>query len=68
MNAGKKFDFLAKKDFQGSMSLKDVGASVGDFIDIRSKEKISVQKAAHKLLEKKSKCPKHLKKRLDKKK
>lgn len=68
INAGKKFDFLPKKDFIGSISLKEMGSSVADFTDIRSKEKITVRKEAHKLLEKKSKCPKWLKSKDGKKK
>jgi hypothetical protein len=68
INAGKKFDFMPKKDFVGSMSLKDVAAAEGLFTDIRTKEKISIKKEAHKLLEKKSKCPKWLKSKKNKKK
>jgi hypothetical protein len=68
MNAGKKFDFMPKKDFVGSMSIKEVAAAEGLFTDIRTKEKITIKKEAHKLLEKKSKCPKWLKSKKNKKK
>ena len=63
--AGKKFDFLPKADFIGSISLKDIGESVGTFRDIKDKETIiTVQKKAHHLLEKRSKCPNWLKTRV----
>jgi len=68
MDAGKKFDFIPRENFIGSMLLDEVGESVGEFTDIRSKEKIHVQKKAHKILQKKSKCPKWLKSKVNGKK
>ena len=62
--AGKKFDFIPKEDFIGSLSLKDLGPSVGEFRDIKTKDLIKVSKKAHSLLEKRSKCPKWLKERV----
>jgi len=63
MNAGKKFDFITREDFAGSISLKDIAESVSTHKDMRTGEEFKVHKKAHKLLEKKSKCPKWLKKR-----
>ncbi|WP_171567676.1 hypothetical protein, partial [Brevibacillus sp. MCWH] len=64
LEAGKKFDFITKKDFVGSLTLKEVGDSVTEHKDIRTGDKIKVEKKAHKILDKKSKTPKWLKKRL----
>lgn len=69
MNANKKFDFLPKEDFNGSLTLKSVDAAVGEYSSIRKKgdttppKKFKVETKAHKLLEKKSKAPKWLKKK-----
>jgi hypothetical protein len=68
LEAGKKFEFLPKYDFAGSISMKDVGPSESSYKNIRTKEDLTIRKEAHKLLEKKSKCPKHLKKDVTKKK
>jgi hypothetical protein len=64
MVAGKKFDFMTKSDFKGSMSIDDVGESVSKYKKIKKKgeeglpdEFITVSKKAHKILNKKSKCP-----------
>lgn len=63
--AGKKFDFMPKSDFIGSISLKELGSSIGEFRDIQDKDKvIKISKKAHRLLEKRSKCPKWLKSRV----
>lgn len=64
MNAGKKFDFITREDFAGSLTLKEMGEAISEHTDIRTKEKYKVEKKAHKLLEKKSKTPKWLKKRV----
>lgn len=61
MEAGKKFDFISKSDFKGSLTLKDVPKMTGTYRDIKTKEELSITKEAHKLLERKSKCPQHLK-------
>jgi hypothetical protein len=63
-NAGKKFDFITKEDFSGSILLKDVEAGVSTHKDIRTGEEFKVEKKAHKVLDKKSKVPKWLKNRI----
>lgn len=63
MEAGKKFDFMPKTDFQGSLTVKDVPKTTGTYRDITTKEEISITREAHKILERKSKCPSHLKKK-----
>jgi hypothetical protein len=63
-NAGKKFDFITREDFAGSVLLKDVAAAVSKHKDIRTGEEFEVAKKAHKVLEKKSKVPKWLKDRV----
>jgi hypothetical protein len=62
-NAGKKFDFITREDFAGSILLKDVAAGVSKHKDIRTGAEFEVEKKAHKVLEKKSKVPKWLKNR-----
>lgn len=64
MEAGKKFDFIPRMDFVGSLTLKEVGDTITEHKDIRTGEKIKVEKKAHKVLDKKSKVPKWLKKRV----
>lgn len=64
MEAGKKFDFITKVDFTGSLSLKEMGESVSTHKDITTKEEFKVAKKPHKLLEKKSKAPSWLKSRV----
>ncbi len=64
MNAGKKFDFITKEDFAGSLTLKEIGEAVSEHKDIRTGEKFKVSKKAHKVLDKKSKTPKWLKARV----
>lgn len=67
IEAGKKFDFVPKMDFQGSLTLKEVPKMTGTYRDILTKEEIDITKEAHKILERKSKCPVHLKKKNKKK-
>jgi len=64
MNAGKKFDFITREDFAGSLTLKEIGESISEHKDIRTGEKFKVSKKAHKVLDKKSKTPKWLKNRV----
>jgi hypothetical protein len=64
MAAGKKFDFITREDFAGSLTIKEVGEAVSEHKDIRTGEKFKVAKKAHKVLEKKSKVPKWLKDRV----
>lgn len=64
MNAGKKFDFITREDFAGSLTLKEMGETTTEHTDIRTKEKYKISKKPHKLLDKKSKAPSWLKKRL----
>lgn len=72
MEAGKKFDFINKEDFSGSMSLKFVEEEEKEYTEIRKKDAdpsvplktFKQRKKAHKVLEKKSKCPKWLKERV----
>lgn len=71
MCADKKFDFLPKEDFKGSLSLKSVGESTAEYSPIRKDgdkpgKKFKVKTKAHKVLEKKSKAPDWLKKRFEK--
>lgn len=69
MSAGKKFDFPTKKNFSGSISLKDVEESIGTYKPIAKKgdnspkESFQIKTGAHMILEKKSKAPKWLKKK-----
>jgi hypothetical protein len=64
MSAGKKFDFITREDFAGSLTLKEIGEAISEHKDIRTGEKFKVSKKAHKVLEKKSKVPKWLKARV----
>lgn len=65
MDAGKKFDFPTKENFSGSISLKDVEETIGEYRPINgdSKEPFKIKTKSHKILEKKSKAPKWLKER-----
>lgn len=70
MEADKKFAFITKPDFVGSMSLKDVGESVKEYKPISKKgedagKPFKVKTKAHKVLDKSSKCPKWLKEKFD---
>ncbi len=65
INAGKKFDFMTKEDFSGSILLKEVDEVVTEHKDIKTGEPYRVKKKKHKVLEKKSKVPKWLKNKLD---
>lgn len=60
MDAGKKFDFLPKDDFVGSILLDEIEESVKDY-PIKKKDgstvTYNVTKKKHKVLNKKSKCP-----------
>jgi len=58
VDAGRKFDFIPKEDFNGSIVLKDVSEFVGQYTNIQDGQKISIRKEAHKLLKAKSRCPK----------
>lgn len=62
-NAGKKFDFITREDFAGSILLKEVEEATSTHKDIRTKEEFQVHKKAHKVLDKKSKVPSWLKER-----
>lgn len=64
MLAGKKFDFLPKEDFVGSLTIDAKDESVTDHIKPKTKEAVKVKKQAHKVLKHKSSCPKWLKERL----
>jgi hypothetical protein len=64
MKAGKKFDFITREDFVGSVLLKEVEAGKSKHKDIRTGEEFEVEKAAHFVIDKKSKAPKWLKKRI----
>lgn len=72
MAAGKKFDFMPKEDFNGSLTIKDVGESVAEYSSIRKAgdnspaEKFKVKTKKHRVLEKKSKAPKWLKEKFNK--
>jgi hypothetical protein len=66
--AGKKFDFIQRKDFTGSLALRDVEEAVTEHKSIRKDgvagQIFKVKKAKHRQLEKKSKAPRWLKTRL----
>jgi hypothetical protein len=68
IEAGKKFDFMSKADFKGSLTLSEVAKATGIYRDIKSGAEISITKEAHKMLQRKSKCPAHLKSKADDKK
>lgn len=68
IEAGRKFNFLTKEDFQGSLLIKDVEAGETESRDMTSDDpeaKIRKSHKAHKLLVRKSKTPNWLKTRLD---
>jgi len=65
VDAGRKFDFIPKEDFNGSIILKDVAEFVGEYTNIQDGKKISIRKEAHKLLKTKSRCPKGKKHKVD---
>lgn len=72
MQANKKFDFMPKKDFNGSLTLKSVEKSKGTYSSIRKKgdttppETFTVETDSHFILEKRSKAPKWLKRKFKK--
>lgn len=60
MDAGKKFDFMSKEDFTGSILLDEVEESTDDYTIKKSdgtQNTYKVTKQKHKVLNKKSKCP-----------
>lgn len=61
MEAGKKFDFMPRYDFVGSISLDEKEDSERECTNPRTKEKIVVKSKKHKELKQKSKCPSWLK-------
>lgn len=64
IEAGKKFDFITREDFTGSLTLKELGETVSEHKSIATGEKFKVKKQSHRILEKKSKTPKWLKERV----
>lgn len=74
MLADKKFDFMTKERFAGSLTVKSVDKAVGTYRSIRKKgdktppEEFQVETDQHFVLEKKSKAPKWLKKKFKNKK
>ncbi|HEY8401796.1 MAG TPA: hypothetical protein VIK89_11060 [Cytophagaceae bacterium] len=68
MEAGKKFDFITREDFMGSLTLREVDESVSEHKSISKdgepSKTFKVKKGKHKQLEKKSKAPRWLKTRL----
>jgi len=64
-DTGRKFDFIPKADFNGSIVLKDVAEFVGEYTNIQDGTKINIRKEAHKLLKAKSRCPKGKKHRIN---
>lgn len=65
ISAGKKFDFITKADFAGSLTLDEISESIGEVTSVKTREKSMVKKKAHKILSKKSKCPKWLKSKVE---
>jgi hypothetical protein len=67
--ANKKFDFITKENFAGSVVLNDIEAGVGEYNSIKKNpdgtpvEKYKVETKAHKVMKVKSKAPKWLKKK-----
>lgn len=68
MEAGKKFDFMPKEDFVGSLSLDSKDEDEKEYRNIKDPDGpgIKVKKKKHKVLNKHSKCPKWLKERMGK--
>lgn len=64
MSADKKFDFITREDFTGSIKLKDVDEVITTHRSPRGGEKVTVKKKAHRQLDKKSTAPKWLKSRV----
>lgn len=65
VDAGKKFDFIPRKDFIGSLSLREVEEMTTEHKNIQDPTQVfKVKKGKHKQLEKKSKAPRWLKTRL----
>lgn len=62
--SAKKFDFIKKDDFTGSIYIKDVEPTVTTHRDLQTKKPFKVSKKAHKVLVKKSSTPSWLKKRV----
>ena len=71
-NAGKKFDFPTEKDFKGSLTIEDIGATTKEYQSIRKAgdkgpaEKFKVKTEAHRSLKSSSKPPKWLKEKFTK--
>jgi hypothetical protein len=65
IEAGKKFDFIPRQDFVGSLTLREIGETVTEHKTISKNgepaKTIKVKKQKHKQLEKKSKAPRWLK-------
>lgn len=70
--AGKKFDFPTEKDFKGSLTIEDIGATTKEYQSIRKagedgpSEKFKVKTEAHRSLKSSGKPPKWLKKKFEK--
>lgn len=60
----KKFDFLPRETFNGSLTVKEVGESVSTHKHIQTKEEYKVKKKPHQVLERKSKTPTWLKEKM----
>lgn len=69
--ADKKFDFLTKKTFMGSLTISDIGETTKEYSEIGKKDddgerkKFKVTTENHQRLEKQSKAPKWLKKKFE---
>lgn len=61
IDAGKKFDFVPRRDFTGSLSLREIDETVSEHKLINKEGTVKVKKEKHKVLEKKSKAPRWLK-------
>lgn len=66
LDAGKKFDFIAKADFKGSLVLDEIGESVKEHRNIKDPgaEPFKVKKKKHRVVKAKSTAPDWLKSRV----
>lgn len=61
MNAGKKFDFIAKPDWNTTIWIDEVAAETSTHKVPKSDKTVTVKKEKHRVTKRKSKCPNWLK-------
>ena len=57
MQAGKKFDFITKEDFMGSIFTQDCEEGIKEYNNPKTGEKVNVKREKHSVLKVKAKCP-----------